>query len=177
MYYGLTLNTGEMSGNVYLNTFLSGAVEIPANFICVVLLNWEKTGRRFTTAGSGVLAGVSSLLCVPFIMSGQGWPATMLAMVGKGFVTISYNAIYVFSAEIFPTEVRNAAMGMASGCARLSTMAAPFVGAPMTRISKPLPYIIFGVLSTVAGVLALFLPETLNAKLCDTVEEAETFNG
>ncbi len=75
-----------------------------------------------------MIVSAEGCLCV-----GQGWPATMLAMVGKGFVTISYNAIYVFSAEIFPTEVRNAAMGMASGCARLSTMAAPFVGAPMVR--------------------------------------------
>lgn len=45
------------------------------------------------------------------------------------------------------------------------------------NIWNPLPYFIFGVLSTCAGRLALFLPETLNEKLRDTVQEAETFMG
>ena len=44
-------------------------------------------------------------------------------------------------------------------------------------IWKPLPYVIFGMLATLAGFLALFLPETHNQKLCDTVAEAETFIG
>ncbi|KAI0207347.1 hypothetical protein LSAT2_008012 [Lamellibrachia satsuma] len=45
------------------------------------------------------------------------------------------------------------------------------------NIWKPLPYLIFGVLSTCAASLALFLPETLNEKLRDTVQEVETFVG
>ena len=32
--------------------------------------------------------------------------ATLFAMLGKGFVTIGFSAIYIFSTEIFPTEVR-----------------------------------------------------------------------
>ena len=37
----------------------------------------------------------------------------------------------------------------------------------------PMPYIVFGVFATGAAVLELFLPETLNQKLSETVKEAK----
>ena len=38
IYYGLSLSTGSLAGNVYLNFFLSGLVEIPAYFIAAFAL-------------------------------------------------------------------------------------------------------------------------------------------
>ncbi|KAI0207346.1 hypothetical protein LSAT2_008011 [Lamellibrachia satsuma] len=90
-----------------------------------------KTGRRVTTAGSGIIAGVTSFLCIPLLLLDQDTMATAFAMLGKASVTVCYTAIYVFSGEIFPTEVRNAGMGTSSCAARISAMAAPFLGAPM----------------------------------------------
>ena len=54
-----------------------------------------------------------------------------MAMIGKAMVTVGFSSIYLFSMEIFPTEVRNAGLGSSSTCARISGMAAPFVGGPM----------------------------------------------
>jgi len=42
---------------------------------------------------------------------------------------------------------------------------------------KGLPLGIFGVMSVLAGLLCLFLPETLNQKLPDTAQEAANFKG
>lgn len=41
-----------------------------------------------------------------------------------------------------------------------------------TRFGQALPLIIFGSVGTLAGLLAIFLPETGNTKLPDTVQEA-----
>lgn len=40
-----------------------------------------------------------------------------------------------------------------------------------------LPYLMFGGMAFIAGVLILHLPETLDRKLPDTLDEAEQING
>ena len=62
IYYGLSLNTGTLVGSVYLNTFLSGAVEIPANLLCILFM--EKIGRKITLSGSFIAGGVACLLMI-----------------------------------------------------------------------------------------------------------------
>jgi len=71
MYYGLSLNMADLSGNVFFNSFLSGAVEVPANLLCVVLLNWPLLGRRFTCSFALLAAGLSSFICIPLILTGR----------------------------------------------------------------------------------------------------------
>ena len=39
VYYGLSLSTGSLAGNRYLNFFLSGIVEIPAYLVAAALLH------------------------------------------------------------------------------------------------------------------------------------------
>jgi OCT family organic cation transporter-like MFS transporter 4/5 len=56
-----------------------------------------------------------------------------MSMVGKLFVVISFSGIYVFTSEVFPTEVRTTGMGAASFVARISGILAPFVGGPLVR--------------------------------------------
>lgn len=42
-------------------------------------------------------------------------------------------------------------------------------------IWPPLPHILYGTCSLVGGLLSLLLPETLNKKLPETIEEGEQF--
>ena len=65
VYYGLSLNTGSLSGNIFWNSFISGAVEVPANIICIFTMMY--LGRKPTLVGAFLIAGVSSFLCIPFL--------------------------------------------------------------------------------------------------------------
>jgi len=40
---------------------------------------------------------------------------------------------------------------------------------------KPLPSLVFGIMSTISCLLFVFLPETLGQVLPDTIEQAERF--
>jgi len=40
---------------------------------------------------------------------------------------------------------------------------------------RPLPLLIYGALALCGGLLSLLLPETLNKKLPDTIEDGELF--
>ena len=48
-------------------------------------------------------------------------------MVGKLGAAAAFAVIYVFSAELYPTIVRNAGMGASSCCARIGGMVAPYI--------------------------------------------------
>ena len=71
MYYALNLNTGRLFGNVYLNTALVGAMEIPADILAIVFMNWHVTGRRLTCSISLIIAGAASLISIYMILEGN----------------------------------------------------------------------------------------------------------
>ena len=51
----------------------------------------------------------------------------MLSMIGKFGISAAFAIIYVFSAELFPTMVRNSGMGSSSVCARVGGIASPYI--------------------------------------------------
>ena len=59
VYYGLSLGTADLGVSVYLAFFISGAVEIPAFFVCLFAI--EYVGRRWTMFGFMVFGGVACL--------------------------------------------------------------------------------------------------------------------
>lgn len=102
------------------------------------------------------------------------WLVVVLAMCGKLAITASYGTIYIFSAEQFPTVIRNVGMGTSSMCARVGGILAPYINL-LSEVWKPFPMIVFGVLAFAGGLLSLFLPETLNKALPETIEDGENF--
>ena len=64
----MALNAGELHGNVYVNTFIMGAVEIPAYVLCIFLMNWKLMGRRWSGVFGLTGAGILSFICMPLII-------------------------------------------------------------------------------------------------------------
>ncbi|ELT90484.1 hypothetical protein CAPTEDRAFT_108871, partial [Capitella teleta] len=174
IYYGLALNTGRLPGSIYLNSFLMSAVELPAHILVIFLLG--RIGRKWTTGGATLMAGISTLICVPFLMdSNLEDVATAFSVVGKAGISGAFGAVYVYTGELNPTNIRNIAFGTASMFARISGMAAPFIGGPLGDLWVGLPTLVFGIFGIVSGSLVLLLPETFGQTLPETVEEAENF--
>lgn len=118
-------------------------------------------------------AGVMLLLTM-IVPDKMDWLIVVLAMCGKLAITASYGTIYIFSAEQFPTVIRNVGMGTASMCARVGGILAPYINL-LSDVWKPFPMIVFGVMAFAGGLLSLFLPETLNKTLPETIEDGERF--
>lgn len=170
-YYGLSWNTGNLGGNDLVNFVISGAVEFPAyTFLLFTLNRW---GRRNILCGC-MLVGGSLLLLTIVIPDNYEYIVVTLAMLGKMAITASYGTVYVFTTEQFPTPVRNVGLGASSMMARVGGILAPYINV-LADVWKPLPLVIFGVLAFISGLLSLYLPETLNKKLPETIEEGERF--
>ena len=71
MYWALSFNTGSLSGNIYLNTFLLGIVELPALLLSYYCMGWPRLGRRLTCGFALLVAAASSFLTIPFIVVGR----------------------------------------------------------------------------------------------------------
>ena len=114
-YYGLTLAAGSAGGGLYTATALSGAVEIPAYVLTNFLLDY--LGRRKTLCLFMIGGGLS---CLTIQLLAGTFPAILAssALLGKLCLAASFAVVYIHSGEIFPTTIRNSAMGLVSVAAR-----------------------------------------------------------
>ena len=51
----------------------------------------------------------------------------VLALIGKAGSSAAFGVVYIFTGELLPTVVRNAAMGWCSCAARVGSMLAPYI--------------------------------------------------
>uniref|UniRef100_A0A8D8RIR3 Organic cation transporter protein n=1 Tax=Cacopsylla melanoneura TaxID=428564 RepID=A0A8D8RIR3_9HEMI len=171
IYYGLSWNTSNLGGNMYINFVISGLVEIPAytlNMLCL-----DKFGRKMFLCPYLILSGLCLTMTI-FVPVEYTSVSIVLAMFGKFFITGAYGAVYVFSAEQFPTVIRNIGIGAGSTIARLGGILASYTSV-LADIWKPFPFVLFGVLSLIAGILCLLLPETRGRKLPESIADGENF--
>jgi nitrate/nitrite transporter NarK len=83
-------------------------VEIPS-YIAVVLL-LDRLGRRSITSSFMLIGGVACIIAV--FLAQKSTESTTVVFIGKLFIAGSFAVIYNYSAELFPTVVRNSAMGL-----------------------------------------------------------------
>lgn len=110
-----------------------------------------------------------------FVSIGALWAKITFAMIGKFLITASYGILYVYSAEIYPTVVRNVGMGSSSTIARIGAIIAPFVKELGHATHENVPFGVYGTICILSGLTVLLLPETKDAQLPDTLVEGESF--
>ncbi|XP_068198918.1 solute carrier family 22 member 6-A isoform X2 [Antennarius striatus] len=171
VYYGLSLNISSFGMNIYLTQMIFGLVEMPARTIILFTIN---RSRKFSQIAFLAVGGVACLLTV-FIPSGmkdQTLIKTALAMTGKFGITASLSIIYVYSAEVFPTVIRQNGIGIGSMCARTGGVLAPMLYF-LKSFSPHVPMLLCGLCPLLGSVLTLLLPDTANKALPDTIEDVE----
>jgi len=172
VYYGLTLNSGQLiPGDLHINIIVSAIFEILANVLTIFAFIY--VGRRISVFVSMMVGGIT-LLMIPMVSAVIG--KTILAQIGRFAITGSFSMVFVYAVEIFPTIVRNVGVGTSSTWARVGGVIAPYIGRELGKQSPGAPLIIFGITSIIASILVLFLPETKDITLPNSIEEGEIFN-
>ncbi|XP_056106977.1 organic cation transporter protein [Rhinichthys klamathensis goyatoka] len=168
VYYGLSLNISDFGMNIYLTQMIFGLVEMPARTITLFTLN---RSRRISQLAFLAVGGLACLVTI-FIPDDLSIVRTVLAMVGKFGITASLSIVYIYSAEVFPTVIRQNGIGMGSMCARAGGVIAPIIYL-LRNISHHAPMVVFGLCPLIGAALTMFLPETAHNPLPDTIEDVE----
>ncbi|KQK15764.1 organic cation/carnitine transporter 2 [Brachypodium distachyon] len=168
VYYGMPLNVGNLGGsNLYLSVTYNALAELPSSILSWLLMG--RINRRSSVIALTALAGVSSLACL--VIPGQG--LRMGAELLSFFATCTaFNVVMMYSIELFPTSVRNSAVGMVRQALVLGGVAAPV----LVALGRQRSFLSFGVFGLVIGCFGMFaacLPETRGKGMSDTMEEEE----
>lgn len=107
-------------------------------------------------------------------MAEYGWVIVAFSLLGKFGISAAFAVVFIYSAELFPTEYRSVGVGSCSMFARVGGMIAPHV-ASLSVIYKPLPLLVFGFISILSGCLIVLMPETMGCELPQTLQESEEF--
>ncbi|XP_015267426.1 PREDICTED: solute carrier family 22 member 6-A-like [Gekko japonicus] len=169
-YYGLAMDLQNFGVSIYLIQVIFGAVDIPAKLIAFLVICYF--GRRITQALALILAGFSIVANI-FVSEDMQILRTIFAVLGKGCLAASFNCVFLYTGELYPTVIRQTGMGFGNTMARIGGIVAPLVRMT-SEYSPSLPLVIYGAAPIVSGIAACFLPETLNVPLPDTIEDVES---
>ncbi|XP_006657833.1 organic cation/carnitine transporter 2-like [Oryza brachyantha] len=169
VYYGMPLNVGSLSSNLYLSVAYNAVAELPSS-----ILSWLFMGRfnrRTSVLVLTTASGLCSLACV--VIPGERTGVRMAAEVCSFFASCTaYDVMLMYSIELFPTSVRNSAVGLVRQAVVLGGVVAPV----LVAVGRERSYWSFGVFGLAVGCLGLFvacLPETRGRRMSDTMEEEE----
>lgn len=140
VYNGLSMNSVSVAGNKYLNYILSCLTGIPGStFSCIFM---EKIGRRKILSISLILG---SFCCISYIFLSNAPEAVQLVvfLIGKSLSSMSYVTIYVYTTELFPTELRHTLMSFCTMIGRVGPIFAPYTVLLVRRNMKYFSYIFF----------------------------------
>lgn len=165
VYYGLSLNVGSLSGSIYMNTSISGIVEFPSHGfaqVCVDILGRQKT--LFLLMGTAAVGVLSSAMF-------RGSTQVLVSMIGRFGIAGSFNMIYLYTTELFPTIVRSSCLGTCSLAARVGGIIAPGIILAQA-ISAAVPPVVLGLVAGSACMVTLSLPETQGVIIEESLADA-----
>lgn len=170
--YALVLNMNDLAGDIFVNFVLMVMVELPGILLSYFLM--DKIGRQPTLVGMMMGQGFFCLT-MAWLPKDQTTMVLIVYLLGKCCSSGAATNLWLFTAELYPTNLRSQAVGTCSTISRIFGMSSSFVP-ELAVIWKPLPMVLLGTPSVLAALCALKLPETKGKALPETMAEAMELN-
>ncbi|KAJ0183567.1 hypothetical protein K1T71_001543 [Dendrolimus kikuchii] len=171
VFYGLAVRAHALRGSAHANYALVAAAELPALVLNTLLL--DRVGRRPLLTAAFLLTA-AAFMALPWLPehSHAGW-GTGLYLAGKTGATMALNALYVYTAELFPTRARHRLLAACSTLGRLGAILAPLTPL-LAAYGSWVPTALFGALPLLSASLTPLVPDTLHRRLPDSFADLDS---
>lgn len=124
VFYGLSVNATKIvnDSNKYLSYITTMIAEFPAALITFFLLKY--VGRRTAMCCTLAISASTTILST-FVPTHYTLIIRIMFFVGMCATSSAFAVLYVFSAELWPTAMRNTLMNICSMIGRFGSMLAP----------------------------------------------------
>ncbi|XP_045622943.1 organic cation transporter protein [Procambarus clarkii] len=170
VYCGLSLSGSTYSADPFLYIIIGGLMEVPGYTVTApIIARW---GRKLPIIIGWFISG-ASILALAFTPPDISWLVMLLAMIGKLAISAVFMIVFVYEAELLPTEVRLQGVAVVFVAGQIAATCSPYLADFLGPLVPWLPSVIFGVMSFLAGFSLFPLPETLGMGLPDTISDLE----
>nr|CAD2180429.1 unnamed protein product [Meloidogyne enterolobii] len=174
VYYGMSMKTDFLGGDMYTTFIFGGLVEIPALILMFSIV--DRIGRKPIICCGYSIAAICMISNLWLNVETAHVSITIAQfLIGKAAITSTYATLYTITPELFPTVIRNMATGVCSLIARIGAITASFMMMWLVqKFDKTIVVYPFATLAFAAAfVVFFFLHETSGLQFLETIEEAE----
>lgn len=161
------------SGFTFIRTYayplqlLLALAQIPGYVLAAILI--DRWGRKPTLV-SYLIGG--ALFSFIFAVAGTPLLFILSSMLLAFMLLGAWGALYVFTPELFATEIRATGMGWASAMARVAGIVAPLIGVRLSGKNLPAALAVYAAFFVLAMIATLFVGrDTRNVRLADRTAE------
>ncbi|XP_055297290.1 organic cation transporter protein [Sitodiplosis mosellana] len=178
VYYGLILNMNSFGGNVYLNSALAGLVEIPAIALAIFVIMF--VGKKWILFSTMFCAGIACFIACIITFFGEHpsseWLKITFLMLGKFTISAGNTVMPVYTAELYPTAIRNAGVGACNVAAGVALIIVPY----LSLLNKIQSYFLMALVassSILGSLVVIFLPESMPHDAAKRTSNASQHSG
>lgn len=170
--YGSSYNVGDLGGSIYVNWYMFMPISLLKKVIVVFIINMFD--RRTLISSFYLSAALFNFVMIPFTFDETDlWKRRSVAMIAAFCGSSGFDLLYLQTAEIFPTGMRQLGVGSGSVAARFAAIAAPFVHELTTRVHFSATVALFAGIKILVALIVWVLPKTKDKPIPNTLEEAE----
>ena len=168
VFYAIALESSNLGGSLYTNFILSSLSDLPGYIIC--MFSSMYIGRKKAASVSFII-GTVFFLALGFTPQHLTTLRVTFAILGRMVLAVSFNTLFLWTFEIYPTVIRSQGMNFSQMISRIGSTIAPFFTSVLQNVNPNLPYYIMAGVLVTCGLLSLLLPEMLHKPIREEYEE------